>query len=144
MRSLAATKAAKLYCRELDVVLDWASRRSTSGADDANPNTPVWRKAVIRLARISVAAPGQTFELLAVLKEAAAVVEKVAGIEVLTFASMGSLVGEFVSVSNYSSLAEFEEKSTKLLASADYHAVVKKLAGLVVPGSSHDHFLRQL
>ena len=99
---------------------------------------------MIRLARITVAAPGEAFALRAVLKEAAAVVEKVAGVEVATFASMGSQVGEFVSVSNYSSLAEFEEKSAKLLGSADHQAVVKKLAGLVVPGSSHDHFLRQI
>ncbi len=99
---------------------------------------------MIRLARIFVAMPGETFELLAVLKEAAAVVKKIAGVEVMTFASMGSNVGEFVSVSNYSSLAEFEEKSTKLLGSAEYQSVVKKIRGLVVPGSSHDHFLRQI
>jgi hypothetical protein len=99
---------------------------------------------MIRLARITVAMPGKTFELLAVLKEVAAVVKAVAGVEVLTFGSMGANVGEMVSVSNYSNLADFEEKSAKLIASAEYHAVVKKLEGLVVPGSSHDHFLRQL
>jgi hypothetical protein len=99
---------------------------------------------MIRLARINVAAPGKTFELLAALKEAAAVVQKVTGAEVTTFGSMGAHVGEFVSVTNYSSLADFEEKSAKLLASKEYHAVVKKFEGLIVPGSSHDHFLRQL
>jgi len=99
---------------------------------------------MIRLARITVATPGKTFELLAVLKEAAGVVKSVAGTEVTTFTSMGSHVGEFVSVSNYTSLADFEEKSAKILASGEWHAVVKKFEGLVVPGSSHDHFLRQI
>ena len=99
---------------------------------------------MIRLARIVVAMPGKVFELQAVLKEAAAVVQKVGSVEVLTFASMGANVGEFVSVSNYNSLADFEEKATKILASAEYQAVVGKLEGLVVPGSSHDHFLRQV
>jgi hypothetical protein len=98
---------------------------------------------MIRLARITVAMPGKTFELLALLKEAAGVVKSVTGAEVTTFTSMGSHVGEFVSVTNYSSLADFEEKSAKLLASEQWHALVKKLEGLVVPGSSHDHFLRQ-
>ena len=59
---------------------------------------------MIRLARINVAMPGKTFELMAALKETAEVVQSVTGAEVLTFASMGSHVGEFVSVSNYASL----------------------------------------
>jgi hypothetical protein len=125
--------------------MDCAKRLSDfGGLATPNYNVPAWRKLMIRLARINVATPGKTFELLAVLKEAAAVVEKVAGAEVTTFGSMGAHVGEFVSVSNYSSLADFEEKSGKLLASKEYQAVVKKLEGLVVPGSAHDHFLRQL
>ncbi len=99
---------------------------------------------MVRLARIFVAMPGERFALLGALKEAAAVVKKVAGVEATIFASMGSKVGEFVSVSNYSSLAEFEEKSAKLLGNAEYQAAVKALAGLVVPGASHDHFLRQV
>ena len=99
---------------------------------------------MIRLARISLAMPGKTFELMAALKEAAAVIQTVAGLEVRTFASMGAQVGEFVSVSNFASLADFEEKSGKLLASPQYHAVVKKFEGLVVPGSVLDHFLRQV
>ena len=99
---------------------------------------------MIRLARITVAMPGKVFELQAIMKEAASVVKAVSGVEVMTFASMGSHVGEVVSVSNYSSLADFEEKATKILASPEYQAVVKKLEGLVVPGSTHDHFLRQI
>ncbi len=99
---------------------------------------------MIRLARINVAMPGKTFELMAVLKEAAEIVRSVTGVEVLTFGSMGSHVGEYVSVSNYASLADFEEKAAKVLADVKYQAVVKKFEGLIVPGSSHDHFLRQV
>jgi len=88
--------------------------------------------------------PGKIFELLAVLKEAAAVVKSVTGVEVTIFSSMGARVGEYVSVSNYSSLADFEEKMTKLLDSAEWQAMVKKFEGLNVPGSTHDHFLRQV
>jgi len=47
-------------------------------------------------------------------------------------------------VSNYSSLADFEEKMAKLLGSAEWQAMVKKFEGLVVPGSTRDHFLRQI
>ena len=50
-----------------------------------------------------------------------------------TFTSMGSQVGETVSVSNYSSLSDFEEKSAKLLGSSEWHAVAKKFEGLIVP-----------
>ncbi len=99
---------------------------------------------MIRLARINVAMPGKTFELMAALKEAADVVKSVTGAEVTTFASMGAHVGEFVSVSNYASLAEFEEKVAKLLGNAKYQAVIKKFEGLIVPGASHDHFLREV
>jgi hypothetical protein len=99
---------------------------------------------MIRLARISTAMPGKVFELQAVLKETAAIIKTVSGVEIMIFASMGSHVGEVAAVSNYSSLADFEEKATKILASPEYQAVVKKLEGLVVPGSAHDHFLRQI
>jgi hypothetical protein len=99
---------------------------------------------MIRLARFHVAMPGKSAALLSLLKEVAAVIKSAAGVEVLVFASLGSHVGESMSVSNYNSLADFEEKATKILASADYQALVKKLDGLVVPGSSHDHLLRQV
>ena len=99
---------------------------------------------MIRLARLSTAMPGKVFELQAVLKEVAAVVKAVSDVEVLTFASMGAQIGEVVTVSNYSSLADFEEKAAKILGSAEYQAVVKKLEGLVVPGSPREHFLRQI
>ena len=80
---------------------------------------------------------------MAALKEAASVIKSVNGVEVTTFASMGAQVGEFVSVSNYSSLADFEEKSAKILGSAKYQEVVKKFEGLLVRGASRDHFLRK-
>jgi hypothetical protein len=53
-------------------------------------------------------------------------------------------VGEFTSVTNYSSLADFEEKTMKLLASAEFQAAVKKLEGLLLPGAGRDHLLRQM
>jgi hypothetical protein len=99
---------------------------------------------MIRLARIVVAMPGKTFELLAALKEAAGAVKAAAGVEVMVFGSLGAQVGEYISVSNYDSLADFEEKGGKILASPEYQAVVKKFEGLIVPGSSRDHFLRQV
>ena len=99
---------------------------------------------MIRLARISLAMPGKVFELQAALKEIAAIVREVADIDVVTFSSMGAQVGEFVNVSNFANFAEFEEKSGKLLSSPKYQAAIKKLDGLVVPGSPRDHFLRQI
>jgi hypothetical protein len=99
---------------------------------------------MIRLARIHVAMPGKTFELLAALKEAADIVKSVTGLEVTTLVSMGAQVGETVSVINYKSMAEFDEMMTKVLGSKAYQAVVKKFETLIVPGSSRDHFLRQV
>ena len=99
---------------------------------------------MISLARITVAMPGKTFELMAALKEAASVIKSVTGVEVTIFSSMGAQVGEYANVSNYSSLADFEEKMAKLVGSAEWQAVVKKFEGLIVPGSTHDHFLRQI
>jgi hypothetical protein len=49
-------------------------------------------------ARINVAMPGKTFELMAAVKEATAIVKSVTGLEVPTFPSMGALLGEFVNV----------------------------------------------
>jgi hypothetical protein len=115
------------------------------GAYDADFKLPVKEgRFMIRLARISTAMPGRLFELQAVLKEVAAVVKAVSGVEVLIFGSMGAKIGEMVTASNYSSLADFEEKWAKILGSAEYQAVVKKLEGLIVPGSPHEHFLRQI
>lgn len=99
---------------------------------------------MIRLARINVAAPGKSFELMAALKEAASVVKAVTGHEVTVFASMGAQVGEFIAVVNYASLAEYEEATARILASRDYQAVAKKFEGLLVPGASRDHLLRQI
>jgi hypothetical protein len=99
---------------------------------------------MVRLARINLAAPGKQFELIAALKESAALVKEIIGVEVTTFTSMGSKVGETVSVLNFKSFAEWEELSAKLLSNPKWQAFSKKFDGLVVPGYSHDHFLRQV
>jgi len=99
---------------------------------------------MVRLARITVALPGKMSELMAALKETAEAVKAAAGVEVMVFASMGAQVGEFISVTNYDSLADFEEKGSKVLASPAYQAAIKKFEGLAVPGASRDHLLRQV
>ena len=99
---------------------------------------------MVRLARIVVAMPGKTFEVLAALKEAAAAVKAAAGVDVIVFGSMGAQVGEFISVSNYESLADFEAKMTKVLSSSQYQSAIKKFEGMVVPGASRDHLLREM
>lgn len=99
---------------------------------------------MIRLARIVVAIPGKTFEVLAALKEAAAAVKTAAGVDMLVFGSMGAQVGEFISVSTYESLADFEAKMAKILANSQYQAAIKKFEGLLVPGASRDHLLREM
>jgi hypothetical protein len=99
---------------------------------------------MIRYARTVVPAPGKSFELLTLSKEVAAVVKAVAGVEVTVFGRLGAQVGEVVSVSEFSNLADFEEKTAKILASAQYQAVIKKFEGVIVPGSAHDRLLRQL
>jgi hypothetical protein len=99
---------------------------------------------MIRFVRTSVPMPGKQFEVVALSKETAAVIKAAAGVEVTIFGRLGAQVGEIVSVTNYSSLADFEEKVAKILASPAYQAVAKKFEGLLVPGSSHDRLMRQL
>ena len=99
---------------------------------------------MIRLARMVVAMPGKAFELQAALKEVVAAVKEVSGVEVTIMASFGSQVGEFVSASNYESLADFEEKGAKIIGSAQYQAAIRKFEGLIVPGSARDHLMRTL
>ena len=99
---------------------------------------------MVRLARIVVAMPGKTSEVAALLKETAAIIKSVVGVDVIVFSSLGAQVGELMSVSNYNNLADFEEKGTKILGSAEYQAAIKKFEGLLVPGASHDHLLRQI
>lgn len=99
---------------------------------------------MIRLARIHLALPGKSFELLEVLKEAAEAVKAAAGVDVMILATMGSQVGEYFSASNYENFADFEAKGMKILSDPRYQAVVKKLDGLVAPGSSRDYLMRQV
>ncbi len=99
---------------------------------------------MIRLARINLALPGKQFELIAALKESAALVKEITGVEVTTFASMGSKVGETVSVLNFNSYDEWEDLSAKLLSNPKWQAFSNKLEGLIVPGYAHDHFLREV
>jgi hypothetical protein len=99
---------------------------------------------MIRLARSYVAMPGKYFEAVAAVKEAGAIVEKVAGVKVTIFTRLGGQVGELTSVTNYSNLADLEERAAKILASAEYQAVVKKLEGLIVPGQYNDRLMREV
>ena len=99
---------------------------------------------MIKLARVHVAAPGKTFELIAALREAAGIAKGVTGLELTNFISMGAQVGETVSVMNFSSMEMFEEATVKLLTSKDWQLRTKKFEGLVVPGLSHDQLLRQI
>jgi hypothetical protein len=100
--------------------------------------------AKIRLARSYTAMPAKSTEVLAIAREVAAVIKRVADVDVTIFATMGSQVNEFVSVTNYSSFAEFEEKGNKILGNPEYQAVIRKYEGLLVPGSIHDRLLREV
>ena len=96
----------------------------------------------VRYVRTSLALPGKFFEALAVVKEAAAIVEKVTGSKVTTMTRIGGPVGEITNVVIYSNLAELEETSTKLLANAEYQAMSRKLAGLI--SEANDRLLREV
>jgi hypothetical protein len=78
------------------------------------------------------------------LKEVREVVKAAAGVDMMIFATMGSQVGEYFTASNYESFADFETKAMKIIGDGRYQSAVKKLNGVVVPGSSRDHFLRQV
>jgi NIPSNAP len=98
----------------------------------------------IRYVRTVIAAPGKSFDAIAVAKESAAIFEKITGVKVTTFIRLGGPVGEITSVTNYASLGDLEDRVAKAMASAEWQAVTRKFEGLVVPGESGDRLLREV
>jgi hypothetical protein len=105
------------------------------------PNT---EGTMIVFVRTAVPLPGKAMDLLAFAKEAAQVVKQANGSDVSVSISIGGDAGAVAWTSMYESLAQYEEKSAKLMADAGYHALLKKGEGLLVPGSVKDQLWRHL
>jgi len=99
---------------------------------------------MITFTRTETALPGKLFELIALTKEGQSLVKKLTGIEPSLHMVSGGAVGQLVSMMTFDSLAHFEEIGKKLLAEPEYHAILKKDVGLIVPGSAHDQILRSI
>ena len=99
---------------------------------------------MITFVRTTVAMPGKLFELLAVAKEIAGLVKRVTGKDLAVSAAVGGVVGEIAWIAHYDSLAQLDEGNAKIMADAEVRSMVKKLEGLVVPGTTRDHLWRHL
>jgi hypothetical protein len=97
---------------------------------------------LITFVRTSVAKPGKHPELLAHAKEIASVVKRASGTEVSVGNSLFGTPGEIVWTSNYDSLAQLEERATRISSSAEYTAMLKKGEDLIVAGTTRDHIWR--
>ncbi|MGO9005349.1 MAG: hypothetical protein ACLQIQ_07985 [Beijerinckiaceae bacterium] len=99
---------------------------------------------MITFVRTAVAQPGKIFDVLAVAKEIATLVTRVIGRDLAVSITVGGTVGEIVWIAHYDSLAQLDEATVKLMADAEYRAVLKKVENLIVPGTIRDHIWKQV
>src|SRR5476649_2216395 len=92
--------------------------------------------------RTVVAAPGKSADLMAFAKEIVQVIKQANGVDVSISTAIGGALGAIAWTSMYESLAQMEESGAKLMADPGYLAMLRKVEGLVVPGSGHDQLWR--
>jgi glycerate-2-kinase len=74
----------------------------------------------------------------------AKVVKEANGAEVSVSTFIGGAAGAVAWTSTAESLAELEKGTATLMASAEYHSMLKKAEGLIVPGTTHDQLWRHI
>jgi hypothetical protein len=97
---------------------------------------------MITFVRTATALPGKTSDLMAFAKESVKVIKQAIGVDVSVNTAIGGAVGTVGWVSVYENLAQLEEKSAKLMADAEYGALLKRAEGVVLPGSTQDRLWR--
>jgi NIPSNAP len=97
---------------------------------------------MITLLRTSIFMPGKVAEARAWSAEAAERVAHITGNKVRVGAPVGGNVNGVVFISQYDSLAAFEEQTAKIAGSVDFTNFLKRAEGLFVPGSLTDQLYR--
>jgi hypothetical protein len=93
---------------------------------------------MIVMTRTAQAAPGKLGEFLVFAKEVAAFIKSKHGTEVVLLQQDGGPIGSFRFVVRYENYAAYEDKGGKLMADPEYHKLLAKLPGIVIPGTGHD------
>jgi hypothetical protein len=79
---------------------------------------------------------------MAFAKEIVQVIKQAHGVGVSISTAIGGTLGAIAWTSMYESLAQMEVSGAKLMADPSYVAMLRKVEGLVVPGSGHDQLWR--
>jgi len=99
---------------------------------------------MITMIRSVVAMPGKSFEYLSVATEMVPVVKRVTGVEAKLATAIGGDPTTIGYIAQWASLGDLETGMAKLMADADYRALIKKSEHLLVPGSVRDNIWRHL
>jgi hypothetical protein len=99
---------------------------------------------MITMIRSVVAMPGKTFEYLSVATEMVQVVKRVTGVEAKLATAVGGDPSTIGYIAQWSNLGDLETAMAKLMADADYRALVKKSEHLIVPASVRDGLWRHI
>jgi hypothetical protein len=99
---------------------------------------------MITLIRSVVSMPGRNGELAALAREVVASVKRITGQELTLAARFGGNFAEIAFIMQAESLAQAEAVISKSEADPSYREVVKKVAGLAVPGAASEQVWRHL
>jgi hypothetical protein len=99
---------------------------------------------MITLARIAQGVPGKLAEFIALAKEIAALLKSKHGVEAKVILQHGGPVGRICRLTEYKDFAAYEEALSNVLSDPEYHKLLTKLPGLVIPGSATDSLWRSV
>jgi hypothetical protein len=102
------------------------------------------RKPMITFVRTAVAQSGKSLELVAFAKEISEVINRVIGEKPAVATRFGGNASEVAWISEAENFDQLATQNTKLLADADYRAMLKKAEHLVVSGMTHDQIWRHI
>jgi hypothetical protein len=99
---------------------------------------------MITFVRTAVAMPGKLGDLVPIAKEIGAISKRVNSRELTVGMAFGGNGSEVAWIVQYDSLAQSEEFLTRLMADAEYRALLKQIETLLVPGSLRDQIWRHV
>lgn len=97
---------------------------------------------MITFMRTVTAKPGKLPEVIAFAGSIAQIAGRATGNEVKVLLPVGGKFSEIAWVSQFDTLAQFEDANSKLLQDESYVAMLRKAEGLFVDGSGYDRLWR--
>jgi hypothetical protein len=112
--------------------------------DRSIPPLDLRRIPMITFVRTAVAQSGKSLELVAFAKEVSEVINRVIGEKPIVAVRFGGNANEVAWISEVENFDQLSTQNTKLLADADYRAMLKKAEHVVVSGMTHDQIWRHI